>query len=144
MDSDDSPCQTPPPIVVEMVEEEEEEEPNERGKEADIASLSDLDKALLDGTSSCGDQTAFAGSPNLQDLVWLGQEHCRLPCDIKNKNGVKTAGVCGKTVVECGRHAETCLGQGKSGQGKHRYVIGTCSKVLVSRGFTGHGMAPPQ
>jgi hypothetical protein len=139
------------PIVVETVDEEDEEdkedeeakEAKER-KEADIASLSDLDEALSDGASSYGDKPVFAGSPNLQDLVRLGQEHCRSPCNIKNKEGVKTASVCGKTVVECGRHAETRLGQGKSGQGKHRYVIGTYSKVLVSRGFTGHGLAPPQ
>jgi hypothetical protein len=106
--------------------------------------LSDLDEALSDGASSYGDEPVFAGSPNLQDLVRLGQEHCRSPCDIKNKDGVKTASVCGKTVVDCGRHAETRLEQGKSGQGKYRYAIGTYSKVLVSRGFTGHGLAPPQ
>jgi hypothetical protein len=105
------------PIVVETVDEEDEEdkEAKER-KEADIASLSDLDEALSDGASSYGDEPVFAGSPNLQDLVRLGQEHCRSPCNSKNKDGVKTASVCGKTVVECGRHAETRLGQGKSGK----------------------------
>jgi hypothetical protein len=133
------------PIVVETVDEEneEDEEAKER-KEADTASLSDPDKALLDGASSHGDEPVFAGSPKLQDLVRLGQEHCRSPCNIKNKDGVKTASVCGKTVVECGRHAETRLGQGKLGQGKCCCAIGTCSKVLASRGFTGHGLAPPQ
>jgi hypothetical protein len=54
------------------------------------------------------------------------------------------ASVCGKTVVECGRHAEARLGQGNTGQGKYRYAIGAYSKVPVSQGFTRHGVAPPQ
>jgi hypothetical protein len=59
-------------IVVETVEEEDE---------ADIARLSDLDEGLSDGASLCGDKPGFAGSQNLQDLIWHGQEHCRLPCN---------------------------------------------------------------
>jgi hypothetical protein len=142
-----------PPSAGDLQEDcDEEDKRNSGDEEADETtnkdeegtSLSDLDEALSDGASSYGDEPAAAGSPNLQDLVRLGQEHCRSPCTIKNKDGVKTASVCGKTVVECARHAETRLGQGKVGQGKYRYEIGAYSKVRVSRGFTGHGMAPPQ
>jgi hypothetical protein len=52
------------------VEEQDQEE-----KEGDLTSLKDLDQALSDGASSWGDDLAVAGSPNLQDLVYLGQEH---------------------------------------------------------------------
>jgi hypothetical protein len=81
-------------------------------KEAELASLSDLDEALSDGASSYYDEPTFAGSPNLQDLVLLGQEHCHLPHTIKNKDSAKPAIVGEKIGVECRRqHAETCLGK---------------------------------
>jgi hypothetical protein len=140
---DDSPPIKHHLTDVETVEEDDEEEPN-KNREAELASLSDLDEALSDGASSYGDEPALDGSPDLKDLIRLGQEHCRAPCTLTNNEGVKTASVCGKTVVECARHAETRLGQGRSGQGKYRYAIGTYSKVPVSRGYTGHGIAPPQ
>jgi hypothetical protein len=62
--------------------------------EPEITSLLDLDEALSNGASSYDDKPAFAGSQNLQDLIRLGQEHCRSPCTIKNSDGVKMASIC--------------------------------------------------
>jgi hypothetical protein len=59
-------------------------------------SLSEQDKALSDGDeSSYGDSSNFAATPNLGNLVQLGSSHCRSPCRITNKDGVKTPSVCG-------------------------------------------------
>jgi hypothetical protein len=74
--------------------------------------------------------------PNLQQLVRLGQEHCRTPCRLTNNAGVKVAGVCGQKVKDCKQHASKRLGTGN-----YQYVIGSYPPVLVSRGFTGHGLA---
>ena len=61
----------------------------------DGASLSDLDEALSDGASSYGNESPLnTRPPNLQQLVRLGQEHCRISCVITNKDGVKIPSVC--------------------------------------------------
>jgi hypothetical protein len=64
----------------------------EETREADV-SLSNLDEALSDGASLCCDKTPFTGSPILQDLVGLGQEHGRMSCNIRNKDGARTPSV---------------------------------------------------
>jgi hypothetical protein len=102
----------------------------------DGASLSEQDEALSDGHSSYGDDSQFVGPPNLQELVRLGQQHCRIPCRMKNKDGVQVSSVCGKKSKDCKLHATKRLGA-KS----HQYAIGSYPWVSVSRGFTGHGLA---
>jgi hypothetical protein len=71
-------------------EQDQEDKESKETKEAELTSLPDLDEALSDVASSSGNDPALAGSPSLQDLVCLGQEHCRLPCTIKNNDGVNT------------------------------------------------------
>jgi hypothetical protein len=130
------------PPAFEGPETVEEHDQDDEGSEAEEAEggLSDLDEALSDGASSYGDENPFSGSPNLQGLIRLGQEHCRMSCSTTNKDGAKIPSACGKTVVECQRHAQRRIG----GSGSFRFGIGSCSKVPVARGFTGHGIAPPQ
>jgi hypothetical protein len=104
--------------------------------ESEGAGLSDRDEALSVGDSSYGDDPQFAGPPNLQQLVRLGQGHCRTPCRITNNVGVKVAGICGQKVQDCKRHASKRLGASH-----YQYGIGSYPPVLVSRGFAGHGLA---
>jgi hypothetical protein len=105
-------------------------------EESEGEGLSDRDEALSKGESSYGDDPQFAGPPDLQQLVRLGQEHCRTPCRLTNNAGVKVAGICGQKVKDCKRHASKRLGTGN-----YQYAIGSYPPVLVSRGFTGHGLA---
>ena len=77
----------------------------EETKEAN-GSLSDLNETLYDCASLYGNKTPFTGTPNLRELVRLGQGHCRMSCSLKNKDGVRTPSACKKIVVECKCHAE--------------------------------------
>ena len=101
--------------------------------------LSERDEGLgstSEGDSSCGDDSQFAGPPNLQRLVRFGQEHCRCPCRLKNKDGVKVASICGKKAKDCQLHAKRRLGADS-----YQYAVGSYPPVPVARGFTGHGLA---
>jgi hypothetical protein len=109
----------------------EEEDP------PDGDSLSEHDKGLSEGESSYGDDPQFSGPPNLQRLVrLLGQEHCRCPCRMKNKDSVKVASICGKKVKDCQLHAKIRLGADTC-----QYTIGSYPPIPVARGFEGHGLA---
>lgn len=114
----------------EYEETEGEEDPSEGG------SLSGRDEALSEGESSYGDDSQFAGPPNLQGLIRLGVEHCRSPCRLTNKDGVKTSSICGKKAKSCQRHAKARLGKDS-----YQYAIGSYPPVPVTRGFPGHGLA---
>jgi hypothetical protein len=46
------------------------------------------------------------------------------------------AGICGRKVADCKRHASKRLGAKN-----YQYVIGSYPPILVSRGFAGHGLA---
>jgi hypothetical protein len=104
--------------------------------ESEGEGLSDRDEAMSEGDSSYGDDAQFSGPPNLQKLVRLGQEHCRIPYRITNDDGVKVAGICGQKVKDCQRHSSKRLGAGS-----YQYGIGSYPPVPVSRGFAGHGLA---
>jgi hypothetical protein len=106
----------------------------EEGSEGE--GLSDRDEAMSEGESSYGDDPQFLGPPDLQQLVCLGQEHCRTPCRLTNNAGVKVAGICGQKVKDCKRQASKRLGSSN-----YQHGIGSYPPVLVSRGFTGHGLA---
>jgi hypothetical protein len=105
-------------------------------EESEGEGLSDRDEGLSEGGSSYGDDSQFAGPPNLQRLVRLGQEHCRTPCRLTSSTGVKVAGICGQKVSDCKRHASRRLGAKN-----YQYGIGSYLPVIVSRGFAGHGLA---
>jgi hypothetical protein len=96
-------------------ESEGEEDHTEEGE-----SLSDRDEALSEGESSYGEDSQFAGPPNLQRLVRLGTGHCRCPCRMKNKDGVKVASICGKKSKDCQLHAKRRLGAES-----YQYAIGS-------------------
>jgi hypothetical protein len=76
--------------AVDVMEENQGEDP------LDGAGLSEQDEALSDGDSFVGNDYQVMGPPNLQELVRLGQEHCRTPCRVRNRDGVQVASICGK------------------------------------------------
>jgi hypothetical protein len=68
--------------------------------------LSNWDEAMSKGNLLSGeDHPQFAGPPNPQQLVCLGQEHCRTPCCLTNNTGVKAASICSQKVKDCEGHA---------------------------------------
>jgi hypothetical protein len=124
-------CSTPQRL--ETVMDESEEDENSPG---DSRSLSEQDEALSEGASSYEEDPQFSGPPNLQDLVRLGPEHCRSPCRMTDKEGVKTSSSCGKTAKDCKLHAKVRLGADS-----YQYATGFYLRVPVARGFEGHGLA---
>ena len=110
--------------------QEEEEEVSEG------EGLSDRDEGLSEGYSSYGDDSQFVGPPNLQRLVHLDHTNCRTPCRITDSTGVKVSAVCGRKVSDCKRHAVR-----RQGATNYQYGIGSYLPVIVSRGFTGHGLS---
>jgi hypothetical protein len=98
------------------VTDESEEDGNSPG---DQRNLSKQDEALSEGASSYEEDPQFSGPPNLQDLVRLGPEHCRSPCGMTNKEGVKTSSICGKKAKDCKLHAKVRLGADS-----YQYAIG--------------------
>ena len=70
----------PPPFKgPETVDELDDDDDLLNETQEEGTSLSDLDKALSDGASLYGNESPLnAGLPNLQELVRLGQEHCRI------------------------------------------------------------------
>ena len=110
---------------------------NPEEEDSEGEGLSARDEGLSEGeSSSYGESAQFNGSPNLQQLTRLGEEHCRTPFRVTSRTGVKVAGVCGKTKLDCRRHAS----QRQTG-GHYQYAIGSYPLVPVSRGFAGHGLA---
>ena len=80
-----------------------------------------FNEARSDGASSYGNESPFpTGPPNLQELVRLGQGHCRTSCILTNEDGIKTPSVCGKKVVLCSRHCNSRMGHRS---GSFRYTI---------------------
>jgi hypothetical protein len=116
--------------AVDEMEENQGEDP------LDGAGLSEQDEALSDGESSVGNDSQVMGPLNLQELVRLGQEHCRTPCRVRNSDGVQVASICGKKNEDCQRHAVK-----RSEAKNYQYAAGSYPRVSVVRGFTGHGLA---
>jgi hypothetical protein len=82
----------------------------EEDAQTDGPSLSEQDEALTDGDeSSYGDSSNFAAAPNLQKLVQLELGHCRSPCCITDKDGIKIPIICGKKTLTCQQHAKHCM-----------------------------------
>jgi hypothetical protein len=126
---------TQPPQVATVDDHEEDLE--EEGLKPENPSLSEQDEALTEDEddSSYGDASQFAAVPNLQRLVVLNSDHCRSPCHIKNKDGVKTPSICGKRATSCQQHAK------HREKGNYRHREGAYLPTPVSRGFPGHGLA---
>jgi hypothetical protein len=112
------------------------DESNNEEDRPDGESISDCDESLFEGESSYGDDPQFLGPRNLQRLVHFGQEHCRCPCRMKNKDGMKVASICGKKANYCQLHAKRRLGADS-----YQSTVGSHPPILAAHGFLGHYLA---
>jgi hypothetical protein len=97
---------------------------------------SDMDAELGgdDESSSNWDPTDYGRPPEVSSLVHLGPHHCRVPTQVKARDGSKVSCVCGKTEAECKRHKE------KIEKGAYRGTDGYYVAMSdPARGFSGHG-----
>jgi hypothetical protein len=97
---------------------------------------SDMDAELGgdDETSSNWDPTDYGRPPEVSSLVHLGPHHCRVPTQVKAKDGSKVSCICGKTETECKRHKEKI--EKGAFRGTDGYYVAMSDPA---RGFSGHG-----
>jgi hypothetical protein len=86
-----------------------------------------------DESASDWDPTDYGQCPESNSLVYLGMLRCKIPTQVKAKNGSKLSCVCGKLQAGCKRHEE------KISQGAYRGQIGYYIAMSdPARGFQGH------